>query len=116
MKELTVDELNARMASMEATIAAAVSELRRATTVADSVAQMMIARLGRHFTVDETAIAWGVSVRTIQRKIRAGELTLELIPGTHVNGIPADQVFGRWIDVRVARATRRREHEQTHKS
>lgn len=106
---LTLDQLQDRIIDLERTFAAAVVRLTDATDRAERVTQMALARIGGHFTIDETAIAWGVSSRTIKRKINAGELTLEEIPGTRVHGIPADQVFGRWVPVDVARAASERE-------
>jgi excisionase family DNA binding protein len=109
MKPLTVEDL----AGMQREMGRAIMEMQRATSMADAVTQALIARLGAHFTVDEAAAAWRVTPKTIRRKIAAGELRLEKIPGTHVTGIPAEQIFGRWIDYRIARAAKAREHAAT---
>lgn len=109
MNPLTLEDLQGRISDLERSVAVAVHELTVATTQAQTVTQALLARIGRHFTVDEAAIAWRVTSKTIRRKISAGELTLEQIPGTHVMGIPAEQIFGRWIDYRIAKAARARE-------
>jgi hypothetical protein len=62
-----------------------------------------------HVSIDTAALALGVSVPTIRRRIRNGDLPLHVIPGTKVSGIPVDALFGSWIPIRVARAALARE-------
>ena len=62
-----------------------------------------------HVSIDTTARLLGVSVPTIRRKIRLGQLPLEVVPGTKVSGIPITAVYEQWIPIRVARAALARE-------
>ncbi|HET8798198.1 MAG TPA: hypothetical protein VFO89_10950 [Thermoanaerobaculia bacterium] len=62
-----------------------------------------------HLSIDGAARALHVSAKTIRRRIAAGTLTLEVIPGTRVSGIPIVQLYAEWIDLRTARAAFERE-------
>jgi excisionase family DNA binding protein len=113
MKDLTLSDLEERTIRLEQQLAAAIAEMSKATAIAGHVTQLALARIGGHFTVDEAAIALDVSARTIKRKINAGEMTLEQIPGTRVFGIPASEIFGRWTPAIVARKAAERERKAT---
>ncbi|MEO8380682.1 MAG: hypothetical protein ABI779_13535 [Acidobacteriota bacterium] len=67
---------------------------------------LLIAQTGRwtsHLTVDMAAVALGVSVKTIRRRIRENKLVLETISGTRIAGIPIDQLFRDWLPIDLAR-------------
>ena len=56
-----------------------------------------------HATIETAANIKRVSVCTIRRKIRAGEYTLEAIPGRRISGIPIEQLSDSWVPIRIAR-------------
>lgn len=62
-----------------------------------------------HLSIEGAARALHVSTKTIRRRIAAGTLTLEVIPGTRTSGIPIEQLFGEWIDLRTSRKAFERE-------
>jgi hypothetical protein len=62
-----------------------------------------------HLSIARAADSLRVSEKTIRRRIRAGTLTLEVIPGTRVSGIPIEQLYAEWIDLRTARLAFERE-------
>ena len=62
-----------------------------------------------HVPIEVAAIALGVSVPTIRRKIRKGDLRLDVIAGTKTSGIPLEDLYGLWIPLRIARAALARE-------
>jgi hypothetical protein len=62
-----------------------------------------------HLSIDGAARALNVSPKTIRRRIAAGTLTLEVVPGTRVSGIPIMQLYAEWIDLRTARKAFERE-------
>jgi hypothetical protein len=67
---------------------------------------LLIAQTGRctsHLTVDMAALALGVSVKTIRRRIREKKLVLETIPGTRLTGIRIEQLFRDWLPIELAR-------------
>lgn len=64
-----------------------------------------------HLTIEELARYWDVSEVQIRRKINAGQLTLEVIPGTRRSGIPVREVRGRWIPIQKARRAAALERE-----
>jgi hypothetical protein len=59
-----------------------------------------------HLSIEGAARALGVSVKTVRRRIAAGTLTLETIPGSNRRGIAIDAVYraGWWVPLAVARA------------
>lgn len=103
----TVEAIAEMVAEMQRNLGAAVSLLSAATERADNVVQIVLARIGQHFSIDETAAILKTTPRTVKRKINRGELTLEQIPGTHVYGIPANEVFA-WAPAKVLRAAAER--------
>ena len=62
-----------------------------------------------HVPIEVAAIALGVSVPTIRRKIRRGELRLDLVAGTKRSGIPIADLYQLWTPIHVARAALARE-------
>jgi excisionase family DNA binding protein len=76
----------------------------------NSIVILLLARFGdcTHLSVREAANALGCSVPTVRRKIAAGTLTLETVPGMKEGGIPIEQLYARWIDIRAARAAMER--------
>lgn len=62
-----------------------------------------------HLPIESAARALHVSAKTIRRRIAAGTLTLEVIPGTRLSGIPITQLYDEWIDLRTARIAFERE-------
>jgi hypothetical protein len=62
-----------------------------------------------HLSVEGAARALHTSTKTIRRRIKSGTLALEVIPGTRASGIPIDQLYAEWIDLRTARAAFERE-------
>lgn len=62
-----------------------------------------------HLSIEGAARALHVSPKTIRRRIAAGTLALEVIPGTRVSGIPIMQLYAEWIDLRTARKAFERE-------
>jgi hypothetical protein len=62
-----------------------------------------------HLPVDAAARALRVSAKTIRRRIAEGTLTLEVIPGTRVSGVPISQLYDEWIDIRTSRRAYERE-------
>jgi hypothetical protein len=62
-----------------------------------------------HLSIERAAEALHVSMKTIRRRIRAGTLTLEVVPGTRISGIPIEQLYAEWIDLRTARLAFERE-------
>lgn len=62
-----------------------------------------------HLSIEGAARALHVSPKTIRRRIAAGTLTLEAIPGTRVTGVPIMQLYAEWIDLRTARKAFERE-------
>ncbi len=72
-----------------------------------SVVMLIAARLTdiTHVSVPEAARALGVSVKTVRRRIEAGSLKLETIPGTKHSGIPVDRLYdGWWLPLDIARS------------
>ncbi|HEY8165116.1 MAG TPA: hypothetical protein VIF83_06125 [Gemmatimonadaceae bacterium] len=65
-----------------------------------------------HVTIERAAELRGWSVKTIRRRIDAGEFTLEVIPGTRESGIPIEQIYARWIPIAVARQSLRKIRER----
>jgi hypothetical protein len=65
-----------------------------------------------HVPIATAAQILGVSVPTIRRKIRLGELKLEVIAGTKVSGIALSELYEQWIPIRVARAALARERSE----
>jgi hypothetical protein len=66
-----------------------------------------------HVPIEVAALALGVSVPTIRRRIRRGELPpLEVIAGTKVSGVPIEAIYSLWIPIRVARAALARERDE----
>jgi hypothetical protein len=65
-----------------------------------------------HVTVDRAAALRGESVKTIRRRIAAGELTLEVITGSRQSGIPIEQIYARWIPIRAARMAMQKAREE----
>lgn len=108
---LTSEEIQERLLRLEQQIGAAIVGMTRATTFAEEVTQLALARVGGHFTIDEAAIALSVSVPTIKRKIKSGEFTLDMIPGTRVYGIPASEIFERWTPALIQRKALKRQRE-----
>ena len=62
-----------------------------------------------HLSIEGAGRALHVSPKTIRRRIAAGTLTLEVIPGTRVSGVPIIQLYAEWIDLRTARKAFERE-------
>jgi hypothetical protein len=62
-----------------------------------------------HLSIKRAADALHVSTKTIRRRIRARTLTLEVIPGTRISGIPIEQLYAEWMDLRTARLAFERE-------
>lgn len=62
-----------------------------------------------HVPIEVAAIALGVSVPTIRRRIRRGELRLDLLAGTKRSGIPIADLYQLWTPIHVARAALARE-------
>ena len=57
-----------------------------------------------HLSVEASARALGVSVKTVRRRIAVGSLTLETIPGTRKTGIRIEQVYdGWWVPIELSR-------------
>lgn len=57
-----------------------------------------------HLSIEAAARALGVSTKTIRRRIAAGSLTLETIPGSRRCGIRIDELYdGWWIPLALAR-------------
>lgn len=92
-------------------LARAVADLAAHQMRMNEIALAFLARLGdpTHLNVSEVARIRRVSDKTIRRAIARGELNLEAIPGTRETGIPVQQVYSRWIDLRTLRAARLRE-------
>jgi len=93
---------------------------RRLTACLDRQSQLvdvLITLVGRvsdptHVTVEEAARLKNCSVKTIRRKIRRGDYTLEQVSGTRLFGIPIVEIYADWIDVRAARTARERQREE----
>lgn len=64
-----------------------------------------------HLSIEAAARALHVSTKTIRRRIAAGALSLEVVPGTRTSGVPITQLFGEWIDLHTARKAYERERE-----
>jgi hypothetical protein len=62
-----------------------------------------------HLSIECAARALHVSPKTIRRRIAAGTLALEVIPGTRISGVPIMQLYAEWIDLRTARKAFERE-------
>jgi hypothetical protein len=62
-----------------------------------------------HLSIEAAGRALHVSPKTIRRKIASGALTLEVIPGTRLSGVPIMQLYAEWIDLRTARKAFERE-------
>lgn len=57
-----------------------------------------------HLSIESAARALGVSTKTIRRRIAAGSLTLETIPGSRRCGIRIDELYdGWWVPLALAR-------------
>ena len=57
-----------------------------------------------HLSIEAAARALGVSTKTIRRRIAAGSLTLETIPGSRRCGIRIDEIYdGWWVPLALAR-------------
>jgi hypothetical protein len=57
-----------------------------------------------HLSVEASARALGVSVKSVRRRIAVGSLTLETIPGTRKTGIRIEQVYdGWWVPLALSR-------------
>lgn len=56
-----------------------------------------------HLSIEGAARALHVSPKTIRRRIAAGTLALEVIPGTRVSGVPIMQLYAEWVDIRTSR-------------
>ena len=57
-----------------------------------------------HLSIEAAARALGVSAKTIRRRIAAGSLTLESIPGSRRCGIRIDELYdGWWVPLVLAR-------------
>jgi hypothetical protein len=56
-----------------------------------------------HLSIDAAARALHISQKTIRRKIASGALTLEVIPGTRISGVPIMQLYSEWVDIRTSR-------------
>lgn len=65
-----------------------------------------------HLSVENTARVLGVSVRTIRRRIAAGDLVLETIPGTRTTGIPVTAIYSRWTPLHLSRESLMRERKR----
>lgn len=66
-----------------------------------------------HLSIEGAARALGVSVKTVRRRIAAGTITLETIPGSSRRGIAIDALYkGWWVSLAVARtAVEEERHE-----
>lgn len=88
-------------------VAALAGELKteRAITLA------LMAQYGdpTHISIKRAAELRGCSVKTIRRKIDAGEFTLEQIPGAPGKGIPIEQLYSKWTPVSTVRQAIARE-------
>jgi hypothetical protein len=62
-----------------------------------------------HLSIEGAARALHVSTKTIRRRIKAGTLRLQVIPGTRVSAIEITQLYDEWIDLRTARKAFERE-------
>lgn len=56
-----------------------------------------------HLSIEGAARALNVSPKTIRRRIAAGTLALEVIPGTRMSGVPIMQLYAEWVDIRTSR-------------
>jgi hypothetical protein len=62
-----------------------------------------------HLSIEDAARALHVSPKTIRRRIAAGTLTLEVIPGTRVSGISIMALYSEWVPLGTARMAFERE-------
>jgi hypothetical protein len=69
-----------------------------------------------HLSIDAAARALGVSAKTIRRRISAGTLRLDTIPGTRRSGIAIDELFSSWVDLRTSRRAFERERAKERSS
>jgi hypothetical protein len=106
MAELTLTDINASIASLRDELAAERADRLQATKIIVA----LLAQHGdpTHVTIERAAALRGCSVKTIRRSIDAGNLTLEVIPGTRESGIPIEQIYSRWVPIRVAREALRK--------
>jgi len=65
-----------------------------------------------HASVETAAKILGCSTRSVHRRIKSGEYTLEVIPGTKRYGIAVDQLTRLWCPVAIARRAFERQREQ----
>jgi hypothetical protein len=105
-----VAELRNQIAEMHRTLAGMVER-------SDDIAAVLVALFAQHgdpthITIERAAQLRGCSVKTIRRLIDAGELTLEVIPGTRESGIPVELIYSRWVPIGVARQALKKMREQ----
>lgn len=62
-----------------------------------------------HVSVPRAAELLGVSQKTIRRRIAAGLLSLDVVPGTRKSGVPLDQLYAGWISLARCKAALQRE-------
>lgn len=65
-----------------------------------------------HASVETAAQILQCSTRSVHRRVKAGEYTLETIPGTKRCGIPVDQLSRQWCPIGIAKKARERQREQ----
>lgn len=66
-----------------------------------------------HVSIDGAAKILGVSTKTVRRRVRNRELTLEVLIGTKRTGIRIEQLAEGWLDLRVAKAALARERAES---
>jgi hypothetical protein len=75
-----------------------------------AILTMLMARVGAtHLTIAEAGalrkrLTGRGSVSSIRKLIARGRLTLEVIPGTRISGIPIEQIYPQWLPIAAARA------------
>lgn len=104
---LTTDDLAVMIYDLQQQVAAQARANREQMTVIYA----LLAQHGdpTHVSITRAAEIKGVSRRTMQRKVTAGEFTLEIDPQTGEKGIPITQLYGGWISLETARSALARE-------
>ena len=69
-----------------------------------------------HVSIDGAAKILGLSTKTIRRRIKSRQLTLEVLVGTRKTGIRIEQLAEGWLDVRIAKAALARERAELARS
>lgn len=107
---LSVSDVQVLILRLEQRIVALHQDLRNTNTIT----QIILAQIGEgtHLTKEQAVAAITairgkkVSMRTVERMISRGELTMEQIPGTQKFGIPITEIHAGWMSVAKLREER----------